>query len=46
MATLATTNPTLADIATRLGPDGKIDPNIVRTVRGVGYAIGSGETSA
>ena len=29
MATLATTNPTLADIATRLGPDGKIDPNIV-----------------
>ncbi len=24
----------------------KIDPNIVRTVRGVGYAIGSGETAA
>lgn len=29
MATLATTNPTLADIAARLGPDGKIDPMIV-----------------
>ena len=29
MATLASTNPTLADIASRLGPDGKIDPNIV-----------------
>lgn len=29
MATLSTTNPTLADIAARLGPDGKIDPNIV-----------------
>ncbi|MET0542383.1 MAG: winged helix-turn-helix domain-containing protein [Variovorax sp.] len=24
----------------------KIDPNIIRTVRGVGYAIGSGETAA
>lgn len=29
MATLSTTNPTLADVAARLGPDGKIDPNIV-----------------
>mgnify|MGYP000923179141 FL=1 len=29
MATLTSTNPTLADIAARLGPDGKIDPNIV-----------------
>lgn len=29
MATLATTNPTLADIAARMGPDGKIDPMIV-----------------
>ena len=29
MATLSTTNPTLADVAARLGPDGKIDTNIV-----------------
>ena len=29
MATLSTTNPTLADIAARLGPDGNIDPMIV-----------------
>src|SRR5574343_773535 len=29
MATLSSTNPTLADVASRLGPDGKIDPNIV-----------------
>lgn len=29
MATLNTTNPTLADVANRLGPDGKIDPQIV-----------------
>ena len=29
MATLSSTNPTLADVAARLGPDGKIDPNIV-----------------
>lgn len=29
MATLTSTNPTLADIAARLGPDGRIDPNIV-----------------
>lgn len=29
MATLSTTNPTLADVAARLGPDGKIDPNII-----------------
>lgn len=29
MATLTATNPTLLDIAARLGPDGKIDPNIV-----------------
>jgi len=29
MATLATTNPTLADVAARMTPDGKIDPNIV-----------------
>lgn len=29
MPTLSTTNPTLADVAARLGPDGKIDPNIV-----------------
>lgn len=29
MATLTATNPTLADVAARLGPDGKIDPNIV-----------------
>lgn len=29
MATLSTTNPTLSDVATRLGPDGKIDPQIV-----------------
>lgn len=29
MATLTSTNPTLADVAARLGPDGKLDPNIV-----------------
>lgn len=29
MATLSSTNPTLADVANRLGPDGKIDPQIV-----------------
>ena len=29
MATLSSNNPTLADVAARLGPDGKIDPNIV-----------------
>ncbi len=29
MGTKATTNPTLADVAARLTPDGKIDPNIV-----------------
>ena len=29
MATLSSTNPTLADVAARLGADGKIDPNIV-----------------
>ncbi|MFZ2972239.1 MAG: major capsid protein [Ferribacterium limneticum] len=29
MATLPSTNPTLADVAARLGADGKIDPNIV-----------------
>ena len=29
MATLASTNPTLADLAARMGADGKIDPNIV-----------------
>lgn len=29
MATLSSTNPTLADVAARLGPDGKIDPNII-----------------
>lgn len=29
MATLATTNPTLADLVARMTPDGKIDPNIV-----------------
>lgn len=29
MATLNTTNPTLADVANRLGPNGKIDPQIV-----------------
>lgn len=29
MATLATTNPTLADVAARMSPDGKIDQNIV-----------------
>lgn len=29
MATLISTNPTLADVAARLGADGKIDPNIV-----------------
>ena len=29
MATLTSTNPTLADVAARLTPDGKIDPNIV-----------------
>lgn len=33
MATLATTNPTLADIAARLSPDGKIDPNIVEMLQ-------------
>lgn len=29
MATLSTLNPTLADLAARMTPDGKIDPNIV-----------------
>lgn len=29
MATLSTTNPTLTDVASRLTPDGKIDPQIV-----------------
>lgn len=29
MATLSTTNPTLADVAARLTADGKIDPNII-----------------
>lgn len=29
MATLSTLNPTLADVAARMTPDGKIDPNIV-----------------
>ena len=29
MGTLSTTNPTLADVAARMTPDGKIDPNIV-----------------
>lgn len=29
MATLSSTNPTLADLASRMGADGKIDPNIV-----------------
>ena len=29
MATLSSTNPTLADVAARMGADGKIDPNIV-----------------
>lgn len=29
MPTLAITNPTLADVAARMTPDGKIDPNIV-----------------
>lgn len=29
MATLSSNNPTLADVAARLGPDSKIDPNIV-----------------
>jgi len=29
MATLSSTNPTLADVAARMTPDGKIDPAIV-----------------
>ena len=29
MPTLSTTNPTLADVAARMAPDGKIDPQIV-----------------
>lgn len=29
MPTLVSTNPTLADVAVRMSPDGKIDPNIV-----------------
>lgn len=33
MATLSTTNPTLADVAARLGPDGKIDPNIIEMLK-------------
>jgi hypothetical protein len=33
MATLNTTNPTLADLASRMTPDGKIDPQIVEMLK-------------
>ncbi len=39
MATLAITNPTLADIAARLGPDGRIDPNIVEMLSETNEAL-------
>lgn len=32
-ATLSTTNPTLADVANRLTPDGKVDPQIVELLK-------------
>ena len=33
MPVLNTTNPTLADVASRLTPDGKVDPQIVEMLR-------------
>jgi hypothetical protein len=39
MATLAITNPTLADITARMGPDGRIDPNIVEMLSETNEAL-------